>query len=244
MCSLIVVFGIDDDFPVLVAGNRDERRDRPSAPPGLYVGAVHRMLSPRDRRAGGTWLAVAETGMVAGLTNVFGAPAPDGATTRGELPHLALDAATLDDAVERVERRVAEHRYGGFQLLLCDGRQAHVIRHVDGELSHVRRDRGPIVISNEHPVDALQLPDLPAALEPGLDVDARLERLRVCLTDAGERSGHRVLKRGGAYGTVSSSLIAVPAGDPRDLRWNFAAGQPDEVPYRRYGNLGRRLVEA
>ena len=54
------------DYPVflLVASNRDEERSRPSSPPGLWVGERRRILSPRDRRAGGTWLAVNDRGML------------------------------------------------------------------------------------------------------------------------------------------------------------------------------------
>ena len=51
-----------------------------------------RILGGRDEKAGGTWLAVNEHGVVAGLTN---RPAPDGADparrSRGEIP-LALAA--------------------------------------------------------------------------------------------------------------------------------------------------------
>src|SRR5688572_23652124 len=93
MCLLIVLRGLDRSHPVAVAANRDERRDRRAAPPGLFVGARRTMLSPRDREAGGTWLAVSAAGTFAGITNVAGAPAVPGAPTRGDLPHIALDAA-------------------------------------------------------------------------------------------------------------------------------------------------------
>ncbi|MGA0870627.1 MAG: NRDE family protein, partial [Planctomycetota bacterium] len=56
MCLLITLVGVDPDHPSIVASNRDERRDRPSAPPGLFVGQKRRILSPRDREAGGTWI--------------------------------------------------------------------------------------------------------------------------------------------------------------------------------------------
>jgi len=51
-----------------------------------------------------------------------------------------------------------------------------------------------------------------------------------------------VCKHGASYATVSSSLIAVPLGDPTQLRWRYAAGPPDVTDYRNYGNLGRRLL--
>ena len=83
---------------------------------------------------------------------------------------------------------------------------------------------------------------LTAVLEPGLEVEQRLQALQPILRDQGEQSGHRVLKTGGDYGTVSSSLIAVPAAGPRSLIWRYAPGPPHETEYRNYGNLGRRLA--
>ena len=243
MCLLIVLAGVDADWPLVVASNRDEARDRPASPPGLYVGARHRILSPRDRRAGGTWIGVNDAGLFAGLTNL-GSPLPAPlATTRGDLPHVALDADDLDGAVENVEHRVAAAPHAGFQIVLSDGTGIVVLEHEGGQT--VRRDvSGRVaVVGNEHRLGELELPDLPAALEPGLALEERLARLRVVLLDTGERAGHRVLKKGGAYGTVSSSLIAIPRGDLRGLVWRYSAGSPDEAPYRNYGNLSRRLTE-
>ena len=72
MCLLILFRDVDPNFPLLVASNRDEHRERRASPPGLFVGRRHRMLSPRDRRAGGTWMAVSDTGGFAALTNLAG----------------------------------------------------------------------------------------------------------------------------------------------------------------------------
>ena len=103
---------------------------------------------------------------------------------------------------------------------------------------------GAVVITNEHRPGELVLPGLERALEPGLDLEGRLDALAVLLLDTGDSSGHRVLKTGGEYGTVSSSLIAIRPGSPRDLVWRYAPGSPDETDYRSYGNLARRLVES
>jgi hypothetical protein len=243
MCLLITLTGVDPEFPILVAGNRDELRARKSAPPGLFVGARHRILSPRDRVAGGTWIGVNEAGLFAGLTNLAGVPRREGTTSRGSLPHLALDQDGIDAAVEAVRESVSARRFDGFQLLLSDGRGARVLAQAGGVIDERRFDGGAVVISNEHRVGQLVLPGLEAAAAPGLGVEERLERLRSLLLDTGERSGHRILKRGGEYGTVSSSLIAVHRGDPDGLIWRFAPGPPDETGYRSYGNLSRRLIE-
>lgn len=240
MCLLIVLTGCDGEQPLLVAANRDEDRTRLASPPGLFVGARHRMLSPRDRRAGGTWLAVADHGLFAGLTNVAGTPPIAGAPSRGHLPHLALDEDDLDAAEAAVRAAVAARAHAAFQLVLADARAIRVLRHEGGVFERtVASD--VVVVSNEHRVGTLALPGLEAVRRSGLDAQQRLERLAPLLLDEGSVSGHRILKTGGAYGTVSSSLIAVGA-DPRGLVWRYAAGAPDAVAYREYGNLGRRLL--
>lgn len=242
MCSLILLLDIDVRYPLLVAGNRDERRDRPSAPPGLFVGERRRMLSPRDKQAGGTWMAVSEHGLFAGLTNLAGTPVPEGATSRGVLPHAVLDEDDLESAGRRLEEMVERERFGGFQLVVSDRSRALVFAHDGERLERHEVAGGSIVISNEHRLGELELPLLEYACEDGLSTEERLDRLAKVLLDTGTESAHRVLKQGGSYGTVSSSLIAIDE-QPRDLIWRFAPGQPDEKPYRDYGNLSRRLVE-
>lgn len=242
MCLLIALTGLDEDHPILVASNRDEARARKAAPPGLFVGKRHRILAPRDRLAGGTWIGINDAGMFAGLTNLGGSARRLGTRSRGHLPHLALDTGDVAAAVRAVAEAVRADVFDGFQMLLTDGATSHVLVHESGVLDDQVLPDGPVVLSNEHRVGELVLPGLAAACESGLTVAQRFARLRPLLLDTGERSGHRILKAGGDYGTVSSSLIAVPRGDPRLLVWEFAAGPPDEVGYRDYGNLGRRLV--
>jgi hypothetical protein len=244
VCLLIVLTGVDEGYPIIAAGNRDEDRARRSAPPGLFVGARHRMLSPRDRLAGGTWLAVNDRGLFAGLTNLVPAAVPDraDAPSRGLLPHLALDEDDLAGAVEAVARAVADAPPNAFQLVLSDGRSSAVLG-FDG--AHLERHvpAGPVVVvSNEHRLGALPIPGIAAILDPRLDVEVRLGLLADVLLDTGERSGHRILKRGGSRGTVSSSLIAVPTGEARRLIWRYAPGPPDAAAYADYGNLARRLT--
>lgn len=109
MCLLIVVSRVLPDAPLLVAGNRDERFDR-AAEPMAVLREHPRTVGGRDLVGGGTWLAVNEHGVVAGLTN---RPLPDGADptkrTRGELP-LALTAAPT--AAAAVATFVEEHHPG------------------------------------------------------------------------------------------------------------------------------------
>jgi hypothetical protein len=253
MCSLIVLAGFDPDYPLFVAANRDEFLDRRSAPPGLRVGARRRRLAPRDLQAGGTWIGVDEDGRFAALTNLAGEPTVEGAPTRGRLVDAALEAEDgVDGAIAAVVAEITPGRDNGFQLLVSDGRRTRVVVHpsragAEGLESHEFAEVPHVVaISNEHRPGTLDLGELVApATAAGLSVDERLDRLEPVLRHPGDEGIlHRVLKVGDRrYGTVSGSLLAVPARDPRDLRWRFAAGAPGTVAWKNYGNLGRRLVE-
>lgn len=242
MCILIVLRGRHADHPLVVAGNRDERTDRPASPPGLWVGSGRRVLSPRDRRAGGTWLGVNDRGLFAGLTNVAGCPPVPDAPSRGHLVHVALDADGLEAGVAAVARRVEEHAHSGFQLVVADGQGIVVLRHERGRLQRIDWREAALVVTNEHAPGELQPRGLAAALAPAMPLDQRLRQLVGVLRDPGGDGHHAICKRGAGYGTVSSSLLAVPADPSRGLIWRYAAGAPDVAPFKEYGNLGRRLL--
>jgi uncharacterized protein with NRDE domain len=242
MCLLVVLRGFHASHPILVGANRDERSDRASAPPGLWVGERRRILSPRDREAGGTWLAVDDRGRFAGLTNWAAAPAVPGAPSRGVLPHLALDQDDLEAAVDAVAARVAAAPHPGFQLVLCDGDRLLVLRHCGGRLERVDWLDPVLVVTDEHGPGELTPRGLDEAVDPRRAVDAQLDALGALLAGRGQEGEYAICKRGPCYGTVSSSVLAVAASGPLGLVWRYAAGPPDTTPYRNYGNLGRRLL--
>jgi uncharacterized protein with NRDE domain len=242
MCILIVMRGLPGDHPVIVAGNRDERTDRLASPPGLWVGERRRVLSPRDRQAGGTWLAVNDRLSFAGITNLAGVPALPGAPSRGHLVHIVLDHTDLDAGIAAVQRQLAAVPHSAFQLLCGDQRRTVVLRHAAGVVT-VREWTEPVlVITNQHEAGQLAPRGLAAATAPALDVDARLAALATVLRDRGGDGHHAICKRGDTYGTVSSSVVAIPRSDPTRLLWRYAPGPPDAVEYRNYGNLARRLL--
>ncbi len=243
MCLLILLSGLDPEFPILIASNRDEDRSRRAAPPGLFVGEQQRILSPRDRLAGGTWMGVNDLGMFAGLTNLAGSKDHPDAASRGLIPHLALDNEDLEAAIAAVTNAVSVERHNGFQLLLSDGRESLVLVHRDGTVERTMVEGSSAVISNEHRLGELVIPGLSAALASGLSAEERLESMQALLLDTGELSGYPILKQGEVYGTVSSSLIGVRPSEPRQMIWKYAPGSPDVTGYRSYGNLGRRLIE-
>ena len=187
-------------------------------------------------------MAVNDGGMFAGITNVAGDDERSMSTTRGELPHLALDQPDLASAVAAVRTRCSTAAFNPFQILISDRAQATVLVHRDDQLSEQVIDDPIVVLTNEHRLGELALPAVPDVVAPELALEERVERLQELLRDEGALTGHRILKKGGEYGTVSSSIIAVPDRDLLGLSWWYAAGEPDAVPYRNYGNLAKRLL--
>ena len=94
MCTLIIGRDLVARGSVLVAANRDEDPARPTDPPGV-LSESPRVVGGRDRRAGGTWLAVREARAVVAILNRrdrSGEPAP-AARGRSSRGMLALEVA-------------------------------------------------------------------------------------------------------------------------------------------------------
>jgi uncharacterized protein with NRDE domain len=68
VCTLALYFNIFDRYPIVVAANRDEHYDRPSAGPQVIC-QKPTILAGRDLVAGGTWLGVNEHGLIVGILN-------------------------------------------------------------------------------------------------------------------------------------------------------------------------------
>jgi uncharacterized protein with NRDE domain len=121
MCLIAFAVDAHPSCPLLIASNRDEFLERPTA-------ALHRwqtadgtdVLAGRDLRDGGTWLGVSPGGRVAMLTNVRDAQAATGQRSRGELATRwlqgSMDWAALQASIDPVA-------YGGFNLVVGDFHQ-------------------------------------------------------------------------------------------------------------------------
>ncbi len=67
MCLLVVASQLVPGEPLIVGANRDEILDRPTTPITVLEAGPPRVLGGRDELSGGTWLAVNEDGVCAGL---------------------------------------------------------------------------------------------------------------------------------------------------------------------------------
>jgi uncharacterized protein with NRDE domain len=122
MCLVLIALGSHPDYPLIVAANRDEFYDRPTAPAGFWDDAPA-ILAGRDLKAGGTWLGIDRRGRFAAVTNYRQGqrerPAP---RSRG---HLVSDFLTTSIGVrDYIQRAQADAAlYNGFNLIAGDARE-------------------------------------------------------------------------------------------------------------------------
>nr|WP_283102336.1 NRDE family protein [Haloplanus sp. XH21] len=235
------------DAPVVVAANRDERRDRPSEPP-TRRGSDPWIVAPRDAEAGGTWIGYNEAGLFVGITNRWRAEAR-AERSRGRLVDDALQETDAEAAARLVERSVADHDYDGFNLVVADATGAYLFEW-DGDLRKIRLHPGVHVVVNSGAAlggggavtDRFVTPEGDGAEraaeqmanaravraeltpEPGEDAASWLDRAGDVLAD----HEYGVCIHEDGYGTRSSSLIRL--GDEPTFR--FAPGPPCETAYR------------
>lgn len=118
MCLMAFALNADPALPLLVASNRDEFFERPTAP-------LHRwrlddgteVLGGRDLRDGGTWLGLSPQGRVAMLTNVRQPAQAPAQRSRGELVTRWLQG---DGDVQRFAAGIEPAAYGAFNLVVGD----------------------------------------------------------------------------------------------------------------------------
>ena len=116
MCLILIAYRAHPDFPLVIAANRDEYYQRPTAP-AAYWTDQSQILAGRDLECMGTWLGVTRQGRFAALTN-FRAPneRKTDAPSRG---HLVSDfLASGEDPVAYLDKiKLLAPRYNGFNLL-------------------------------------------------------------------------------------------------------------------------------
>ena len=120
MCLITVAWRVRADFPLVVAANRDEWRDRP-AEPARWWHDHPEILAGRDLQAGGTWMGVTRGTRFAAVTN-FRDPSDKRSTarSRGELvTQFLLSSRPPREFLAGLAGRAGE--YNGFNLIVGDG---------------------------------------------------------------------------------------------------------------------------
>ena len=213
MCLLIALFQVVPSVPLIVAANRDERYDRPAVAMTTLREAQPRVLGGRDEVAGGTWLAVNEFGVVAGLTNV---PSPRGRDTtkrsRGELPVALAAHPDAASAVAWICATVDPSDYNPCWLLVGDRES----------LSYVDLTGGPRPAARPLPAGSYVLENAP--LLPQSPKAGHVAGLITMARSAGRRSAGGGSAGGAARPGAARPGAARPGTATRAARWPWSCG--------------------
>ena len=238
MCLLVVASRVALDAPLLVGANRDEVLERPSTAITLLQAGPPRIVGGRDELSGGTWLAINEHGVCAGLTNQPLGDAKDPSKrSRGELP-LAL--ARQPTAAHAVDSLLAGYRpcdYNGSWLLVGDRTSLFFVDFTESERgTAVALAPGIHVLENRTLGEPSLKVDLArATLGNPVSSDDVIAAFRRVLADHRNPEGEERPNAANCvhlrqFGTRSSCLVAVPAGDEPPRIW-VADGPPCMTPY-------------
>lgn len=251
MCILMVIHQRVEDYPIVLAANRDEYRDRTAqAPHVLQQNPL--IWGGRDERAGGTWLGVNEHGLVVGLTNRRVRPEQENdpeRRSRGLVCLELLQARRAEEAAAHLDR-TAPDLYNPFNILTLDQDDAYWIAY-DGTAQIECLTTGLYILANgnlndvetvrirraRHLLESTDHADLQTLL-PYLEDMCRdhelgvQERETICM--------HRPKDN---YGTVSSTILALGT-DLRRSVYRYVEGSPCSESYGEFSYLLRDAPSA
>lgn len=241
MCLILFAYEVHPAYRLILAANRDEFYERPTAAAGFWPDAPE-VLAGRDLLHGGTWLGVTRGGRFAAVTN-YRDPAArlDGARSRGRLVADFLDGR---ESAAAYTRRLAARAddYNGFNLLAGDARELYYFSNRGGPsarlapgvygLSNALLDTPwPKVLRGKRAL--AELTEAGDALAPETVVEILLDRVRAAdreLPDTGvgvevERVLSPLFIVSPGYGTRCSTVVlAQRDGNLTFVERSFGAG--------------------
>jgi uncharacterized protein with NRDE domain len=251
MCLLVVVSRLDPGAPLLVGANRDERLERPALAMTVLNESGPRILGGLDDESGGTWLAVNEHGVVAGLTN---RPSPEGRDptkrSRGELPLALARHGDAASAVDDFVTRFAPVDYNPAWILVGDRTSLYALDMTDGAAPAVEQLGPGVFVLENNPLHGAspKATHVRALLGPTSTPGAGdlMERMQVVLVDhslpplSTTRETSETTRppetlaacvHTDTYGTRSSTLVRVPAAPEELPQVLVADGHPCTAPF-------------
>ena len=247
MCLLVVASRVVDGEPLIVGANRDEVLERPSTAVMVLDQGPPRVVGGRDEVSGGTWLAVNEHGVCAGLTNEPLGDAKDPSRrSRGELPLALARHATAASAVTALLSAFHPADYNGSWLLVGDRDSLFFVDFTSaGEGTAIPLPPGIHVLENRALGETSPKVDLVrAGLDVGHDGDEVAAAFRRVLADHRNPEGDARPNAANCvhleeFGTRSSCIVRVRSGDGGAARpriW-VADGAPCTTAYEDVSDL-------
>ena len=229
MCLILLALQQHPSYKLILAANRDEYYDRPSAPPAFWNEAPG-LLAGRDLRSGGTWLGITKKGRIAAITNYR-----DPASTKRNAPSrgwLVRDFLVGSEGTMEYLGKVRQEggKFNGFNLLVGVRDELYWYSNRSGEIAKLSRGLHgisnrlldtpwPKVIRGTQGIS--QILDKDGEISPETLIDLLQDRTQASeeiLPDTGvgiewERILSPVFIVSPTYGTRSSTLILIDKKD-------------------------------
>jgi uncharacterized protein with NRDE domain len=244
VCLLVVASRVITGEPLIVGANRDEVLERPSTAVTVLEEGPPRIVGGRDEFAFGTWLAVNEHGVCAGLTNQPLGDAKDVTKrSRGELPLRLARHTRAADAVAALLAECRPADYNGSWLLVGDRTSLFFVDFTGTDRGRaVALPPGMHVLENGPLGEPSAKVDLVrAALEVPHRGDAVAGAFRRVLADhrnpeSDERPNAANCVHLDTFGTRSSCIVRVRSGNDPPRMW-VADGPPCTTEYEDVSDL-------
>ncbi len=138
MCLLLIANRVHPDYKLIIAANRDEFYERPTAPAAFWEDYPE-LLAGKDFRAGGTWLGITKTGRIAAVTNYrSGLTQNEDARSRGD---LTKDFLVSDISPEDYAAILKENgsKYNKYNLVFGSADELYYYSNVTNALEKINR---------------------------------------------------------------------------------------------------------
>jgi hypothetical protein len=245
MCTVVLLYRQVEDYPIIIAQNRDALADSVESPPSNLT-SDGRVFGPRELKSRGTWIGVNQAGLVCALTNRY---QPDRENyranmSRGQLVLNVLEhAEDCDEALKQVLDISCARTLKYFNLFLATAEGIRKLEYAS-HINAVRLGAGRYYHSSSG-YDAGAISEQRERRLHELLDDFKPVSLADCLTtvEAACRDHYQpnlpsetaICMHGTHRRTTSSTLFAIHRnGNYRDFVCEQAGGYPCQNQYRRF----------
>lgn len=219
----------------MTASNRDERIDRSWLSPGRHWPDRPEIVAGKDELAGGTWLGLNDFGMMAAILNRGGSLGPEESKrSRGELTLEALDFADAAEAATALSE-IDGRAYRPFNMIVADNRDAFWLCSLGKGKVQVAKIAPGLSMVTAHDLNDMNAPRIRHFLplwreakvpDPSQGDWKAWKELLLSNSPAPNqgREGAMFIASESGFGTVSSSLLALPSPEQEGQKpiWLFA----------------------
>ncbi len=128
MCTLLILYRPLHKWPLIIAGNRDEMKNRPSLSPGKHWGNDKNIIAGKDLTAGGSWLGINNKGLISTILNRPNSLGPNKEKfSRGDIIINVLKNKNIKTALTYIELLDITN-WRPFNLFIANNKNAYWIK--------------------------------------------------------------------------------------------------------------------